>query len=647
MPTTKSTITITNLQDAAGNLLANAWVTVRLNAGVNGGVVDGAVIATPAKVQTDASGDASIQLYPNSAITPADSYYTIAVDETSPLIYRTITVPSGGVTKDWSDATIQTEPVDPNGSLPAASAGTSGQYLRTDGSTAAWDTIGIGDVDTLTASLTTLAGAAGDAQSAADAAQSDADAAQGTASGAATAAAAAQVDADAAQAAADLLYMVTDAGKPTDRFLRIGAISGHDAGAFTTPNLGDEFTSGFFALAVVRPIAPSSNDQANYIELLTQTHDGSGTWDNFEWALEIANGRAFPYFEWTEEGGSSEALGPTGVPGFKGLPGDWTVPFGQWSCIAVDLAFNVSGQWRGRHLRQVFTGENVTIKGLKWEIVRETTGNTGPTEIDTGVTYDWGVGFGTGNAHVAYMAAYNGSSGALVFELDPQDATVSTELDDSVGNTWTAGAQAFVAQDVMPFDQTGGSVSDGSITTAKLADSAVTSAKIANGTIAAADLASDLAALIPTRIAPSENKSVSSANSSTTLVDVPGLSFAVTAGRTYDFDGIVFCSGDSAGDGKIGVTFPTGTMRCGIGGLLTSTSSLPGSGGTGEVIDASGESVRVGLVTGSTTPSIIGGTYVCTSSGTVQFQWAQNASNATASVLEATGSRISYTSRTT
>lgn len=129
MPTTKTTITITDLQDAAGNLLGNAWLTVRLNAGPNGGVVDGAVIATPAKVQTDADGDASIQLYPNSAITPADSYYTISVDESSPLIYRTIEVPSGGGTYAWTADAIQVEAVPFDGPYPGGTTGSAGQVV--------------------------------------------------------------------------------------------------------------------------------------------------------------------------------------------------------------------------------------------------------------------------------------------------------------------------------------------------------------------------------------------------------------------------------------------------------------------------------------------------------------------------------------
>lgn len=129
MPTTKTTITITDLQDAAGNLLGNAWVTVRLNAGGNAVEVDGVAVAKTAKVQTDADGDASIQLYPNEAFDVEDTFYTIAVDETSPLIYRTIRVPTGGGTYAWTADAIQVEAVPFDGPYPGGTTGSAGQVV--------------------------------------------------------------------------------------------------------------------------------------------------------------------------------------------------------------------------------------------------------------------------------------------------------------------------------------------------------------------------------------------------------------------------------------------------------------------------------------------------------------------------------------
>ena len=129
MPTTKTTITITDLQDAAGNLLGNAWLTVRLNAGGNAVEVDGVAVAKTAKVQTDADGDASIQLYPNEAFDVEDTFYTIAVDETSPLIYRTIRVPTGGGTYAWTADAIQVEAVPFDGPYPGGTTGSAGQVV--------------------------------------------------------------------------------------------------------------------------------------------------------------------------------------------------------------------------------------------------------------------------------------------------------------------------------------------------------------------------------------------------------------------------------------------------------------------------------------------------------------------------------------
>lgn len=525
MPASRVTVTTWAVVDTEGNPIRRR-VVAQLHAGEGSATVDGLLIAQRSEAMTDPdTGLATFQLYANDDLDQANTWYSFTVDNVDPAVTRKYEIPTGA-TADLAELD-QVEPAGTFGFFPAPTAGTSGQYLRTDGSTAAWDTIGIGDVDTLTASLTTLAGAISDGD-------------------------------DAVQANVDEIDAIVGPGP----LPAVGLFAGLSRLTGQVPQAEGILDRWIFVAAV--------EDAAN-INLSTYTAGPVVTQPTF--AHGSLSGisslqRPYAYVLLTAQSTTSQN---------RIYKVDKTT--GQWSQPADTDVFWPPGN-----------GFRATLNA--------------PGDDDHGSTWIWTFDDKT--------VAQRGGNYA--------DLALATTT-----GRWTLNIDPTAS---------GGGLSDGSVTTAKLADEAVTAAKLAD----------DLAALIPTRIVPSGNTSVTS---STTLTNVSGLSFAVVNGRTYDFDGIVFCSGDSGGDGKIGVTFPSGTMRCGVGGLLTSTSSLPGSGGTGEVIDASGESVRVGLVTGSTTPSVIGGTFVCTADGTVQFQWAQNASSGTASVLEAAGSRISYTSRPT
>ena len=149
--------------------------------------------------------------------------------------------------------------------------------------------------------------------------------------------------------------------------------------------------------------------------------------------------------------------------------------------------------------------------------------------------------------------------------------------------------------------------------------------------------------MIPVEVAPSGDLS---ATSTTTLANWTGFSFAVTAGQTYKFKGRAYYAGDG-GDARLGFTAPSGTLRIGGAGLSASATSLPGGVQTSDVIDASGEYLTIGTIATFRHWVQFDGLFICSSSGTLQVQGAQNTSNGTATVFQATGSYLSYTSHPT
>lgn len=114
--------------------------------------------------------------------------------------------------------------------------------------------------------------------------------------------------------------------------------------------------------------------------------------------------------------------------------------------------------------------------------------------------------------------------------------------------------------------------------------------------------------------------------SDTTLASVPGLSVTLAAGRTYHFDAVLYTTSNVAGGVKVA-----------IGGTATATSVIYQA----ETIDGTtlGANTRattlgtaVGAVTAVTAAIIqISGTITVNAAGTLTVQFAQNASNGTAS----------------
>lgn len=130
-----------------------------------------------------------------------------------------------------------------------------------------------------------------------------------------------------------------------------------------------------------------------------------------------------------------------------------------------------------------------------------------------------------------------------------------------------------------------------------------------------------------------------SVTASTTMQDDDALLVQVEANRVYEFDALIGYVGNTAGDVKVGFTFPAGASCywAGQGG----SDGDSGYGGVGasrhsaSFGDASGTATAF---TGSTTALailvkgmlVVGGT-----PGVLRLQWAQNTSNATATTVKA------------
>lgn len=129
-----------------------------------------------------------------------------------------------------------------------------------------------------------------------------------------------------------------------------------------------------------------------------------------------------------------------------------------------------------------------------------------------------------------------------------------------------------------------------------------------------------------------------SVTSSTTLQNDDHLLYTIGAAGTYVFDVHLFAesAANAAGDIIVGFTFPTGTMHFSGNGAHNSLAS--GSTGDGEwIARLSATSGTTNIPYGlSTTPTWIHihGILIATATGTLQFQWAQLASNANASTVK-------------
>jgi hypothetical protein len=127
--------------------------------------------------------------------------------------------------------------------------------------------------------------------------------------------------------------------------------------------------------------------------------------------------------------------------------------------------------------------------------------------------------------------------------------------------------------------------------------------------------------------------------SSAVLVNDTHLLYSISATGKYVIDVHLYATSaaNAAGDLGVGFTFPTGTFY--LGGEGPDIGLASGTVQTGQwgsnIAYASGAIFNVYGLSTSVNYIHLHGLFVATATGTLQFQWAQQASNASASTLKA------------
>jgi hypothetical protein len=146
--------------------------------------------------------------------------------------------------------------------------------------------------------------------------------------------------------------------------------------------------------------------------------------------------------------------------------------------------------------------------------------------------------------------------------------------------------------------------------------------------------ASDIRAAMPVQAIKSADESVTS---STTLQNDDELALALLAGVEYRISGLVILTGAAAAGGAaIAFTWPAGvTVEWSGSGL-----AIAGGANVNAIRNTSGTSSPFGTSGATPVPAFIEGTvFPAPANFTLQTQWAQSASNATATVVKL-GSRL-------
>lgn len=152
------------------------------------------------------------------------------------------------------------------------------------------------------------------------------------------------------------------------------------------------------------------------------------------------------------------------------------------------------------------------------------------------------------------------------------------------------------------------------------------------------NLASLLEQLVPSFVQKGSDETVTS---NTTLQDDDELFLSLPV-ATWEITGVIwiFSASTTAGDFKCAFTFPTGTLSYSATGYHVNYAAVDGSrdiesfGVVGSSSSPSG-TVSLGCVAGVSLPVQIRGTLVNSVAGTLGFQWAENSSNSTSTLVKA------------
>jgi hypothetical protein len=207
-------------------------------------------------------------------------------------------------------------------------------------------------------------------------------------------------------------------------------------GAFTTPVVTD-FATGVDVRIMFRADRPSGAPEW-YSELFTQTHDGLGSWDNFELAVMWSGdtggrpeGKPYLYWEWTKEGATSES-GNFFV--------DASLRPGLWATVRMTQLFATGLINYYREVPWEGLADDVTSDGRFWKLVGTSTNANGDS-IDSGVTEVWAIGYRL-EGGVAWCEVYDGIDGTKVVDIQESHLITAgagaTSFTDGEGNVWTS-----------------------------------------------------------------------------------------------------------------------------------------------------------------------------------------------------------------
>ena len=600
-----------DLDFPGGGPAAHATVAVRLQAGTAGGTDGVTVIGDTVKVKLSATGTGSIDLTANSAITPANTYYSFTLEGARPALVRHISVPVSGGPYDLGDVSIQVAAPAAPTVYPAPGAGTDGQYLHTDGTTATWASVGaddLSDVDTTTSAPTTGQALVWDGS----------EWVPGTVSGS-----------GASYAAAPYFLLATSAVDGTATTFDIVKPS-YGASASGNVPAGYASTTALGSVAAFQSALTGAGFESTLVTVAVVGTADPGFYQISSDTLTSA---------WPEVV-APVGLGIGAIDGQAVLNGD-----GDTTALAADaVAFTGSG----------LTAPNLSVQtaidGIEGSLDRSRwVSAVATSDVDTS-------DFGNASWEYGALNFVDGSAQATThcYVWLRGQSTSSENGIWQVDVTTYAGTQ-FADPDV--FDPPG----NGSYRTLNapgdehdnmrwewLDDDPTRWQRVSSGTPASTEGrwvrhthstdSSGMQSVVKT--------TAQSVTSSTTLVDITSLGFDVTNGTPVDFDGVLFVDGNSSGDMRFAITGPTGTLEA----STLNISYAGGSTDTGyrqynELQSFGAEVTDFGTITGGTVTIRITGSVVPTADGTVQFQFAQRSSNATATTIRI-GSKLRWINAT-
>lgn len=577
-----------DLDFPGGTPAAHATVTVQLMSGTAGGSDGATVIGDTRRVVLDSSGTGSIDLTGNDDITPANTFYAFTLVGASPALVRYIDVPADDGTYDLGDVAIQVAaPVAPV-VYPAPSAGTDNAVLQTNGTSASWVVLPVGDladVDT-----TTTAPTDGQAMvwNAAGSKWAPATIAGGSGGGTATV-----VDYLFGVAAVDGTATSFDFMSYTFGTSASGDVPANYTSIANIPNVatlqaglggtGDQTVTVFVpAQNGVYTFTPNTVDTA-WTEVDTVAAVFVSGNANYVWVLtDAANhpneGSTLPY---TTGVGLTAGVGTVGSA-LDSLEG--TLDGHRWvSAVAdtnVDTTDFGNATFTYGDLRFVDGDAAATTHCYVWLRGQSTSSEDGIWKVDI-TTY-------AGTQYFDPDVFDPPGNGAMRQISNPghRDHGMEWEWLDSDSTNWQLRSTATPASSVGTW--------------------------VLRNNPAGEDV---IVRLGTDQTHPS---------TSVTPADTTGYAVAVQAGVTYAIEGHAFVLGDVANDMKIGATFPAGTMKMSVASIYRTSSSFPAAQSVVGIITTTGDSTDgVATFPSDVTAVDLRGTYVCTTSGTLQIQHAQ------------------------